>query len=517
VVSIPLAATAWVLPIGSGVLLGLSFPPYGMGPMGWIALVPLFIRWTQAQSVRHLYVEAYACFLVACVIAFHWVVLHPVRDAAAASLGGLLFFPLLLSLPAALALPFRKRWGLLSGLLVLIVLHVSMEWALHHGPFAFPWPLLAHTQSTFDPFRQMVDLSGPSVLSAWILLLNAGATAALMAPRRWIRGAAIGTVAMLLVGSALYGQRRTEANMRVEAHTRALLVQPGLEASAWADLESPERLSRLLRLSTTALDTTSPADVVIWPETALYLPADSATWSTKISQLISWSARQNTTLLTGAIEAVGRDAVHKGRYYNAALLIDTTRVQAYRKNYLVPFAEFVPLIDQVPGLRRLRVPSGGVAGYERGRLQPTLVGDTFQAGALICFESLFTHHIRSYVDPASTARPIDFMVTIAQDGWWGPSAGYQQHIAFSQLRAIATRRAMAFVTVSGRTGLIDPHGRLSAATEWMMPTVRRVEIPHATALSPYVRFGDIVSRLALLASAACGIAAIAWTVQRPDR
>lgn len=514
VARVPYASARWVLPLVSGVLLGFSFLPYGTGPIGWVALVPLFIRWTRAQSARRLYVEAYACFLVACVIAFHWVVFHPVRDAAAASLGGLLFFPLLLSLPAALAVPFRKRWGILNGLLTLIAFHISLEWTLHRGPFAFPWPLLAHTQATVDPFRQMVDLSGPSTLSAWILLLNAGITTALLARRRWVQGAAVGAVVVLVLSSALYGRFRVETPLRVKTHTQALLVQPGLGASAWADLDSPVRVNRLLRLSSAALDTSSPANVVIWPETALYLPADSTTQATKVDRLQAWSAQQHTALLTGAIKASRRDAGRQGQYYNAALLIDSTRVQSYRKNYLVPFAEFVPLVDRLPGLHRLQVSAGGVAGYKRGRLQPTLAGDLFHAGALICFESLFSHHIRSYIDPAITTRPVDFLVTIAQDGWWGPSAGYQQHVAFSQLRAIATRRAMAFVTVSGRTGLIDPRGRLIAATEWMTPTVRRVEIPHATFLSPYVRFGDIISRMALLASTACALVAASWTARR---
>jgi hypothetical protein len=51
----------------------------------------------------------------------------------------------------------------------------------------------------------------------------------------------------------------------------------------------------------------------------------------------------------------------------------------------------------------------------------------------------------------------------------------------------------------------------------MTPTVRRVEIPHATTLSPYIRFGDTVSRLALFITSVCVVWAIGWMVQRPGR
>ncbi len=503
-----------MLPVVTGVALGFSFPPFGLGPLAWIALVPLFIRWAHARSARRLYVEAYACFLVACVVAFHWVLLHPVHNAALASLGGLLFFPLLLSLPIAVSLPFRKRWGMIGGLLALTAMHVSMEWALHHGPFAFPWPVLAHTQSTVDPFRQMADLSGPSTLSAWVILLNAGVTLAITAWRPLVRCGTLGAVALLLVGPALYGWARADNPLRAGTHTQALLVQPGVPASEWADLESPIRLNRLLRLSNAALDTSDRVDTVIWPETALYLPADSTSRSDRVRHLRAWANQRNIALLTGAIVEVGDAPTQEGRYYNTVLLFDARGAQSYRKNYLVPFAEFVPLVDQLPGLSALRVPAGGVAGYERGQEPSTLATASFQAGALICFESLFTHHIRAYVNPALTAPSVDFLVTVAQDGWWGPSAGYRQHIAFSQLRAIASRRAMAFVTVSGQTGLIGPKGRLHAATEWMTPTVRRVEIPHVTALSPYIRFGDLVSGFALLVTAACAAIAMGWIMQR---
>ena len=92
--------------------------------------------------------EAYASLGIACGIAFYWVLLHEISSAALASLGGLILFPFLLALPFAASIPFRKRWGLGPGFATLVAFYLAVEWGISHGPLAFPWPLLGHTQAT---------------------------------------------------------------------------------------------------------------------------------------------------------------------------------------------------------------------------------------------------------------------------------------------------------------------------------------------------------------------------------
>lgn len=452
-------------------------------------------------------VETYAGFAVTCGVAFHWVVFHAVPSAALASGGGLLLMPLLLSLPAAASTLFRVRWGWPTGLAALIASTLFVEWGLSHGPAAFPWPLLGHTQADLDPVRQIADLSGVSTVSAWVLLLNGSLAAALLARRtRWRLLA--GAAAVVLLGAAwAYGTHRLQAPPPADGSTRALLVQPALPATTWAQVARTSRLDTLRDRSDAALDTAA-IDLVIWPETALPLVADAEAQRALLDTLQHWTAQRNVALLTGGIEVAMQLSRGTRTLYNSAFLITPDSVQRYRKNYLVPFAEHVPLSEYVPALRRLSVPAGGVAGYARSHLQPTLTTPTVQIGTLICFESIFSHHLRAYVNPAQNSRPVDLLVTVAQDGWWGPSAGYRQHLAFSQLHALAVRRAMAFVTVTGHTGWITAQGEARALTGWMEAATRRVALPHHTALSPYVRWGDWLSVLALLATGAFALTGI---------
>lgn len=496
----------WILIGLGGVALGLSFPPYPLAPLAWVALVPLLVRWTAVSSPGQMLGEAYAGFLVASVIAFHWVLLHEIRSAAVASAGGLVLFPFLLALPFAASLPIRKRWGPGPGFAALLVLHLTVEWGLRHGPLAFPWFLLSNTQALMDPFRQIADLSGPAMLSAWLLGLNGCVLGAAVAGRWTRRAGALVAASLLIGGAALYGTYRLEAPRSYDHRTEALLVQPALAPEAWSNTTDVARVDTLLRRTETALDQ-RPRDrvaLVVWPETALPPFPNAAAQDALYDRLQQWVAQYDVALLTGAIEPASILAGGARTYHNAALLVRADTVQHYRKNYLVPFAEHVPFSEYVPALRAFNVPAGGVAGYERSAQQPSLDAPEFRLGALICLESVFSHHIRAYVDPSRTNPSIDFLVTVAQNGWWGPSTGYRQHLALSQLRAIAVRRAMAFVTVSGGTALIDAQGQRHAYATWMEPVARRVAIPHATAWSLYVQYGDWVSLLSLLASIGLG-------------
>lgn len=516
--SLARSASSFFHPLLSGVILGLSFPPYPFSMLAWGALVPLLLRWTRLRSAGRMLAEAYAGFGVACAVTFYWVLLHDISEAALASLGGLLLIPLLMALPFAASVPLRRYWGPVAGFAALNAFYLSMEWSLSHGPFAFPWPVLGHTQATFDPFRQIADLAGVPGVTAWVLAINGCILAIIRAERPFTRGAVALAGLFLIGGAGWYGTERLETPAPASTTTRALLVQPSLPPSAWSDVTQSARIDTLLYLSTVALDTTArPVQLIVWPETALPALPHIASQRALFDHLQRWTARHDVALLTGAVEPAVTPRAERGAYFNSAFLLRPDTLQRYRKNYLVPFAEHVPFSSFFPRLQSLSVPAGGVAGYHRGTHQPTLYGPTFRTGALICFESTFSHHVRAYVESERSAPGVDFLVTLAQDGWWGDSPGYRQHLAFSLLRAIEIRRAMAFVTVSGTTTLIDRRGHALAPTGWMEQTVRRVAIPHGSGQTLYVRYGHWLSPLALALALGFGLVGLVQSFVRRSK
>jgi len=96
----------------------------------------------------------------------------------------------------------------------------------------------------------------------------------------------------------------------------------------------------------------------------------------------------------------------------------------------------------------------------------------------------------------------EFICIITNDGWWGNTEGYMQHCAYASLRAIETRRAIARSANTGISCFIDATGQRSQATDWWEPAVIKGKIKPDSILTFYVRFGDYIGWLALLATIA---------------
>jgi apolipoprotein N-acyltransferase len=167
-------------------------------------------------------------------------------------------------------------------------------------------------------------------------------------------------------------------------------------------------------------------------------------------------------------------------------------------------AEAVPYADRWPWLNAFSVSAGGVPHYLPGRSRSPLDLGAASLGVMICFESIFGDDARSYAGPRS-----DFLVTLTQDGWWGRTPGYRQHVAITRLRAIEARKAVVQVSVTGTTALILPDGTTPYETSWMERTAHTVRVPLLRATTAYGRLGDWVTGLALVAALGLAITTLA--------
>jgi apolipoprotein N-acyltransferase len=89
---------------------------------------------------------------------------------------------------------------------------------------------------------------------------------------------------------------------------------------------------------------------------------------------------------------------------------------------------------------------------------------------------------------------------ITNDGWWKNTDGYRQHLSFASIRAIETRRPVARAGNTGISCLIDNRGKITCKTEWWTQTVLKGEIIPDNRITPYVRYGDYIMRIALIMS-----------------
>lgn len=485
-------------------MLGLSFPPFGLYGLAWVALVPLLRHLRDAPSARRAGVEAYVAFLTTYAVAFSWPLAHALPQTALLSLPPLLLLPVAMALPFALAHAVWRWLGAPAGGIFLVASYVAMEGALSRGPLAFPWALLGHAQAEALAFNQFAEWTGVPGLTLWVLVLNLIANAALGAEGRGRRLRLVAFVLLILLpfGLSRWLLSRLPDPQR---HLTVGLVQPATDPRAWADVQDGARVDDLLRLSDGLLDTAqTPPALVLWPETALPVLRTSDARARLYRRLQAWADHHRAALLTGAITPA-QAASGPMAYFNSALLFRPGRGRArYDKVRLVPLAERVPFLDRLPWLEALAVPAGGVAGYRPGPPPDVLWAGGAAFGVLICFESLFGNEARRYVE-----KGVDVLVVLTQDGWWGRTAGYRQHLAFNRLRAIETRRAVVQAAVTGTSALVLPTGATAFETGWMEQTSRLAVVPVHAGTTFYARHGDWVSLLSLAVAAFVG----AWAAR----
>jgi apolipoprotein N-acyltransferase len=103
---------------------------------------------------------------------------------------------------------------------------------------------------------------------------------------------------------------------------------------------------------------------------------------------------------------------------------------------------------------------------------------------------------------------------ITNDGWWGNTAGHRQHMLFSSVRAIETRRSIARSANTGTSCFVNQRGDVFQATRYWEPAVIRQKINANNKITFYVRYGDYIARASIFGMVIFLLIAISQRLQR---
>ena len=165
---------------------------------------------------------------------------------------------------------------------------------------------------------------------------------------------------------------------------------------------------------------------------------------------------------------------------------------SYHKSKLVVGVELMPFQWLLAPLGGISIDLGGTSGtLGHGPDRPVFTTDDGRVRAVpaICYESVFGDHIADHV-----RRGANLLVVITNDGWWGTSPGYRQHLALGRLRAIETRRPIARAANTGISCFVDAEGRITQATGWSQRTALRGTIHPSDEQTFFLRHGDLLGR-----------------------
>jgi apolipoprotein N-acyltransferase len=84
------------------------------------------------------------------------------------------------------------------------------------------------------------------------------------------------------------------------------------------------------------------------------------------------------------------------------------------------------------------------------------------------------------------------LTTVTNDGWYGTSSAPYQHFEMASMRAIEQGRYLARAANTGISGVVDPYGRVVAASGIFVQVGLVEEVRLLTSRTVYSAIGDVV-------------------------
>jgi len=488
-----------LLALGSGLALALAFPSYNLPLFAWFALAMLLLALAGARPwpAALLGFLHGAVFYTATLTWIYTVMrVHGGLSVAAAAgvLAALVVAASLFTAAFSLVAAWLGRSSASRGFAAAPFLWIALEFGRTHLPaIGFPWNLLGYAASENLGLLQLVSLTGIYGLSFLVAAYNALLACVLVGSGRRRRAVAawlVVTTALVVV--AVFGGRFIPVpHPRYVAH----LVQTDFPQSAsyppdWMERHAAE-LDELERLSVAAGEK-SPG-LVVWPEVPAPFSLEDARFAARAEELARAS---HSDFLVGVVE--WRLGPHGGLApYNSAALLDVSgrRVFLYDKIYLVPFGEYVPLRRWLTFAKHLTAEVGDFQPGSEYKVGTIANAGGGKFGVFICYEAIFPAEVRRFVTNGA-----DLLVNLSNDGWFGRSAGPEQHVAMARVRAAENRRWLLRDTNNGYTTAIDPYGRYVARLATDIRGELDAPYDFRSDMTLYARWGDWLAWLCAAAS-----------------
>jgi apolipoprotein N-acyltransferase len=481
------------LALGSGLLTALAFPKFNLAFLAWVSLIPLFDIIFRSSPKRSFW------FGLLAGLSFYGLLLYWI-PAVPAHYGGLspafsllvdivlvLFLSLFWGVGSLILSKVSGRWPVI-GFIVAPFIWVAQEYAVTYIFTGFPWGLLGYSQHANLWLIQAATVAGVYGVS-WILIFFQSSFT--FSFRRKLRTPfAVGLAVLVLAHTAgLISMGRPQP---ASDSFQAAVVQGNVSSDIAWDKVPASFVQGLFEkhLDLTRRAAKEGAQLIIWPEFSVPLCfscSDPLALSFK-HKLLNYVKQTGRTLLIGTSEVSLQE--EKTEYYNAALgLQPDLPITEYHKMHLVPFGEYTPF----PGLFGFVKHMTQAIGEVTPGLNTTLHSfGQLRFGSPICYEIIFPDLVRRFVKNGA-----DFLVTITNDGWYGPTSAPHQHFAIAVFRAVENRRFLLRAATTGVSGIIDPWGRVVQKSKIMTAAFLTGTVTPRRGQTIYTRYGDVFAWVSL--------------------
>lgn len=506
-------ALPWLLALLSGFLLGLSYPPFGLDDLCWVALIPLvWALWFCPSAKQRDWLRTaglgYTSGLVFFAMSAHWLTKLTWPGYVLLVFYFAIYFGAWSLFAKALVAgsTSEDRWlGSLHNLHRCILAScawVALEYLRGIIFPAFGWNGLGITQHANIALIQIADVTGVGGISFLVAMTNLMLAATIkrlqLELRRGARRAHYDfAITIALVALAwTYGVRQL---FRAEPASEPLsfaAVQANVPQNIRNDPDFEIQVLETLKNQTLPAIAMSP-DLILWPESSTPSPllGNQFTWD-----LVRGLAEQSTSDFLIGTTHWGSD----GDYNSIALLTKQGKeAQLYHKIHLVPFGEYVPLRKEFPLLAKIvgdLVPDDFDAGKEFTVLE--LNAKPVKLGPLVCFEDTVADLARHFVLLGAQSFAV-----VTNDGWFLKSAGSVQHLHNAIFRCVENKIPMIRAANTGVTCAIDRFGVVrevfrdaSGSTFLQGVLFSKIEVPTSPQRTFFTSYGEIFSISCLVIS-----------------
>lgn len=463
-----------LIPYVLGAIAVLGFAPYYIFPTTLLAITGFCYLWHQTNSANAAFWLGFQFGLGLFILGIYWIYisLHdfggmPWWFAGFCTFCLCAFMALFSGLVAWLA----KKLG--SPLFTLPVFWGLSDWVRSWIFTGFPWLSIGYSQVPYSPlagYLPVIGVYGVSVITVFMAgLIAFWFTKPSLTFKRY---SIITIVLIIVVGNVL---KIVPWTMPIGKQISVALMQGNIPQEVkWSPENALNTIKQYL-----AMIQSSKAELTVLPETAL--PVIASQLDQKVKDAITAQGKQNRgNVIVGMVEY--NEATEA--YFNSAFSYGSNPTQSYSKNHLVPFGEFIPLKQVFGWIYRdwLNMP---LSDLSRGGTQQKPMQLSNQKVAVnICYEDVFGEEIIRQLPEAT------LLVNISNDAWYGKSFAADQHMQFSQARALETGRMMLRATNTGATAIIDQQGYVLAHAPHDEETMLTGNAQGYTGTTPYVRFGN---------------------------
>ncbi len=184
--------------------------------------------------------------------------------------------------------------------------------------------------------------------------------------------------------------------------------------------------------------------------------------------------------------------------YQSAILVDRSEWIAgrYDKRYLMPFGEFVPGEDWLPGMNRLFSVSDVVLCGSEPTVLPT--SGRARLGVLLCYEDMIPAAARSLARNSANV-----LVSLINASAFESRLTLVQHRMLAQLRAVECRRYLLRCSATGETCVVSPLGDVESRLPLQTPGVLVARVALLEASSGFCSLPPVLTGLCAAGLAGC--------------